>query len=282
MTENELAVATAPEQAPTAAPVSEPDNSSPEPTPTDAPKTFSQEELDAIVGKRLAREQRKWEREQARKQTAQTPAPPPEPLKPDDFTNARASRVLLDGLRHIDFLVAEDTFTHHAVLELAGDRVNGVEETLHAFDQTRVGRRVHRGVAVRHHGSVLVQLLLGLKQDKRSGRGRAGGADGREDRLVGVGNVSVDGRRKLRNTRLQHALGKVVELHGEFGRRKVHADVLLVVDGERGELLVVVLNLKGGTVGDQSAVGQTDAEGRTDLGAFDSETIIIVLFNAAR
>ena len=34
-------------------------------TPEDvAPKTFTQEELDAVVSKRLAREQRKWEREQ--------------------------------------------------------------------------------------------------------------------------------------------------------------------------------------------------------------------------
>jgi hypothetical protein len=30
-------------------------------------KSFSQEELDAMVGKRLARERRKWEREQALK-----------------------------------------------------------------------------------------------------------------------------------------------------------------------------------------------------------------------
>ena len=29
-----------------------------------AAKTFTQEELDAAIGKRLAREQRKWEREQ--------------------------------------------------------------------------------------------------------------------------------------------------------------------------------------------------------------------------
>ena len=33
----------------------------------EASKSFSQEELDAIVGKRLAREQRKWEREQAQR-----------------------------------------------------------------------------------------------------------------------------------------------------------------------------------------------------------------------
>ena len=91
MNENELAGAPAPEQAPTAAPAPETDNSTPEPTPTEAPKTFTQEELDAIVGKRLAREQRKWEREQAQKFKAPAPAaPPPEPLKPDNFADAQA------------------------------------------------------------------------------------------------------------------------------------------------------------------------------------------------
>jgi hypothetical protein len=37
-------------------------------TPEVAAKTFSQEELDAAIGKRLAREQRKWERDQAQRQ----------------------------------------------------------------------------------------------------------------------------------------------------------------------------------------------------------------------
>lgn len=36
-----------------------------------ASKTFTQEELDAAIGKRLAREQRKWEREQAQRQAEQ-------------------------------------------------------------------------------------------------------------------------------------------------------------------------------------------------------------------
>ena len=61
-----------PEQAVTAAP--EPEVSSPEVAETQQPeeqpaaKTFSQEELDAAIGKRLAREQRKWEREQSQRQ----------------------------------------------------------------------------------------------------------------------------------------------------------------------------------------------------------------------
>jgi hypothetical protein len=53
----------APEQVETASPA--PEVSTPEEKPAEASKTFTQEELDAAIGKRLAREQRKWEREQA-------------------------------------------------------------------------------------------------------------------------------------------------------------------------------------------------------------------------
>lgn len=68
-TSNQLADSPAPEQAPTAEPVavetSAPEN---EQSNEQQSKTFTQEELDAIVGKRLAREQRKWEREQTQRQ----------------------------------------------------------------------------------------------------------------------------------------------------------------------------------------------------------------------
>jgi hypothetical protein len=95
--QNQLADSPAPEQAPTAEPVAEetlaPENDQPNEQQT---KTFTQEELDAIVGKRLAREQRKWEREQARKaQTAPAPAelPPPEQFDSvDAYADALAAR----------------------------------------------------------------------------------------------------------------------------------------------------------------------------------------------
>jgi hypothetical protein len=45
--------------------------STPEVAETQTAKTFSQEELDAAIGKRLAREQRKWERDQANRQSEQ-------------------------------------------------------------------------------------------------------------------------------------------------------------------------------------------------------------------
>lgn len=90
-TSNQLADSPAPEQAPTAEPVavetSAPEN---EQSNEQQSKTFTQEELDAIVGKRLAREQRKWEREQSRRvQPAPTPAELP-PVENFDSVDAYA------------------------------------------------------------------------------------------------------------------------------------------------------------------------------------------------
>ena len=51
-------------------------------------KTFTQEELDAIVGKRLAREQRKWEREQ-RLAEPQVPKPVAPLADPNDYESAQ-------------------------------------------------------------------------------------------------------------------------------------------------------------------------------------------------
>jgi len=85
MNDDMLAPADAPapasESEATAAPIAE--TTRPEDQTTETPKSFTQEELDAIVGKRLAREQRKWEREQAQKATA--PAAPSELPPPDQF-----------------------------------------------------------------------------------------------------------------------------------------------------------------------------------------------------
>lgn len=90
-----LAEAPAPEQVETASP--EPEVSSPEAAEesqeTVSSKTFSQEEVDALIGKRLAREQRKWEREQQRKaaETQVVKAAPPADLPPvDQFESPEA------------------------------------------------------------------------------------------------------------------------------------------------------------------------------------------------
>ena len=77
----------APELEATVAPVSE--VQTPEVDQDQQPtKTFTQEELDAAIGKRLAREQRKWEREQA--QRAQPSAPLAAPVAPEQFDSTDA------------------------------------------------------------------------------------------------------------------------------------------------------------------------------------------------
>ena len=86
MSEEVLAEVLAPEQVATAAP--EPEIAAPEAAPEgeqkEPSKVFTQEELDAAIGKRLAREQRKWERE-ARQAEAPKPVPV-EYVKPEQFT----------------------------------------------------------------------------------------------------------------------------------------------------------------------------------------------------
>jgi len=61
--------------------------------PEAAPKTFSQEELDAAIGKRLAREQRKWERERAVQPVApQAPVTPEQFASNEDYVEALAEQ----------------------------------------------------------------------------------------------------------------------------------------------------------------------------------------------
>jgi hypothetical protein len=74
MSEEVIAEQPAPEQVATAAP--EPEIAAPEVAPEVESKVFTQGELDAAIGKRLAREQRKWEREQK-----QAEAPKPVPVE---------------------------------------------------------------------------------------------------------------------------------------------------------------------------------------------------------
>jgi hypothetical protein len=96
--QNEVADSPAPEQVLTAEPVAEETQAPENEQPTEQQsKTFTQEELDAIVGKRLAREQRKWEREQSRR-AQETPTgladiPAPEQFESvDAYADALATR----------------------------------------------------------------------------------------------------------------------------------------------------------------------------------------------
>ncbi len=82
----ELADVPAPELETTAAPEPvETETPEEQPVEQEATKTFTQEELDAIVGKRLAREQRKWEREQAQRLAEQQARQQPTDIAPEQF-----------------------------------------------------------------------------------------------------------------------------------------------------------------------------------------------------
>ena len=104
-----------PEQEATAAPEAE--VQSPE-TPEAAAKTFSQEELDAAIGKRLAREQRKWERDQAQRQSEQQTLRAAPTATADQFESTEAYADAL-AYQKAEELIAkrEAAKQHSAILE---------------------------------------------------------------------------------------------------------------------------------------------------------------------
>lgn len=83
--EDVLAAQPAPEQEATPAPAPEVTEAEDKPV-----KTFTQEELDAAIGKRLAREQRKWEREQQARMASLAAPRPVEPPSADQFQSPEA------------------------------------------------------------------------------------------------------------------------------------------------------------------------------------------------
>jgi len=125
-------------------------NPAPEPEATAAPesveatpeeqqqtKSFSQEELDAIVSKRLAREQRKWEREQAQRlaeQQARTPAAPPP--APDDFDSAQQYAEALAEQKARELLAKREAAAQQAaILESYKDREEEARDRYEDFEQ---------------------------------------------------------------------------------------------------------------------------------------------------
>lgn len=134
--EDEQAVAEispAPEPEATAAPESA-DTTPEEQQPT---KSFTQDELDAIVSKRLAREQRKWEREQAQRlaeqQARQPVAPPP---APDDFENAQVYAEALAEQKARELLAQREAAAQQAaILDSYKDREEEARDRYEDFEQ---------------------------------------------------------------------------------------------------------------------------------------------------
>jgi hypothetical protein len=89
-----------------------------------ASKTFTQEELDAAIGKRLAREQRKWEREQAARQAQQAaPVAPKEVPSIDTFESPDAYAEALALKKAEELLAQRDRQKEQAeIVEAYGER----------------------------------------------------------------------------------------------------------------------------------------------------------------
>ena len=103
-------------------------------TPEEKPaaKTFTQEELDAIVSKRLAREQRKWERERA-----QQPAQPPKDIPPvDQFESPEAYADALAEKKAQELIAKREAQQQQAqVLEAYHEREEAAREKYDDFEQ---------------------------------------------------------------------------------------------------------------------------------------------------
>jgi hypothetical protein len=97
-------------------------------------KSFSQEELDAIVTKRLAREQRKWEREQSRRAVE---VAPPAPLPPvDSFADAQSYAEALAEQKAQELVARRDAAQQQtAVLEAYQDREEDARVKYDDFEQ---------------------------------------------------------------------------------------------------------------------------------------------------
>lgn len=143
MSENELAgEIPVPEQVVTAAPeteVSSPevtaDTQQPEEQP--AAKTFTQEELDAAIGKRLAREQRKWEREQAQRAAEAQAKQVPADLPPaDQFESTEAYAEALAERKAQELVARRDAERQQSeMIEAYHDREEEARNKYDDFEQ---------------------------------------------------------------------------------------------------------------------------------------------------
>jgi hypothetical protein len=125
-------VAPAPELDATAAPA--PEVSTPE-VPAEAPKTFTQEELDAAIGKRLAREQRKWEREQAQRRV-ETPAAPVALPPVEQFESPEAYAEALAEQKALELIAKREQAKAQAeVLESYHDKEEAARDKYDDFEQ---------------------------------------------------------------------------------------------------------------------------------------------------
>jgi hypothetical protein len=99
-------------------------------------KKYSQAEIDAMIGKRLAREQRKWEREQAQRQSEQQTLKAAPTASVDQFESTEAYAEAL-ALQKAEELIAkrEAAKQQSAVLESYQEREEAARDKYDDFEQ---------------------------------------------------------------------------------------------------------------------------------------------------
>lgn len=98
-------------------------------------KKFSQAELDAMIGKRLAREQRKWEREQAQRMAPQPSVPAVAPTA-DQFESPEAYAEALAEQKAEELLAKREAARQQsAILEQYHDREEEARNKYDDFEQ---------------------------------------------------------------------------------------------------------------------------------------------------
>jgi hypothetical protein len=129
--EDVLAGQPAPEPEVTSAPAPEVTETEEKPA-----KTFTQEELDAAIGKRLAREQRKWEREQAAKAAQPAPKAAVEPPSVDQFSSPEAYADALAEQKAEELIRRREAERHRSdILEAYHEKEEEVRAKYDDFEQ---------------------------------------------------------------------------------------------------------------------------------------------------
>jgi hypothetical protein len=105
-------------------------------TPEVAPKSFSQEELDAAIGKRLAREQRKWEREQAQRSAETQIVRAPSATSAEQFESPEAYAEALAYQKAEELIAKREAAKQQSqVLESYQEREESAREKYDDFEQ---------------------------------------------------------------------------------------------------------------------------------------------------
>jgi hypothetical protein len=139
--EVQLAEAPAPKQVETVTP--DPVETVPEEKPAEVAKTFTQEELDAAIGKRLAREQRKWERENAQRAAETQVVKAPTSVSQAEFESPEAYAEALAYSKAEELVVKREAAKQQSqVLEAYHEKEEEARGKYHDFEQVAYNPQV--------------------------------------------------------------------------------------------------------------------------------------------